>query len=125
MGAVLPELDTFRGHAPARPARRARHGLPRESRLHRGESRLERGAAVQGTRLVAGPGAELAVAAARREIGVGEAVRDRGDRPLATDLPAPPPPEKRKHDLRGTDRKLNVLGRGVSVRADIGGDRTL
>src|SRR3546814_7129680 len=73
---------------------------PLETRLHPGEARLEGRAGLERPRLVARPGAELAVAAARREIGVGDAVGDRRDRPLDADLAAQRLPVKQQRDLR-------------------------
>src|SRR3546814_4004725 len=108
MRANLPECDTLGRHAPARPARRARNVAPLETRLHFGEARLESRAAVERARLVARPGAELAIAAARREIGIGDAVRDRRDRPFDADLAAQRLPVKEQRNLR-VFRKLAAL----------------
>src|SRR5690606_3404116 len=95
-------------NAPTRPARRSRHLLSLEARLHRGEARLERLAAVERSRLVARPGAELAVAAARREIGVGGGIGDRSGNPLDTDLPAQRFPVKEQRHM-GVRRQLAAL----------------
>src|SRR3546814_17696783 len=96
----MPKVDALVGHAPARPARRARHVPPLETRLHPGEARLEGRAGLERPRLVARPGAELAVAAAPREIGVGAAFGDRRDRPLDA-APAAPRSAGRRGGLRG------------------------
>src|SRR3546814_9325813 len=65
--AILPEFDAERGNAIARPMRRARHLKPFVARLHGREPRLEGRAAIERTRLIRGPGAELRIAAARSE----------------------------------------------------------
>src|SRR3546814_5233992 len=62
--AILPEFDAERGNAIARPMRRARHLKPFVARLHGREPRLEGRAAIERTRLIRGPGAELRFAAA-------------------------------------------------------------
>ncbi len=69
---LLPELDPLGRDAEARPVGRPRHDrlvgiLPGEL----GKAPFERLAAVERPRLVGGPGADLAVARPRREIGVG------------------------------------------------------
>src|SRR3546814_17286821 len=68
--AILPEFDAERGNATARPMRRARHLKPFVARLHGREPRLEGRAAIERTRLIRGPGAELRIAAAGGEIGI-------------------------------------------------------
>src|SRR3546814_1887460 len=69
--AVLPELDEPRGQAEARPVRRPRHLA---DGVLGGEQRhplLQLEAALQRPRLLAGPGADLALARPAVEVGVG------------------------------------------------------
>src|SRR5689334_25348021 len=69
--AVVPELDAQRRDAPAAPARRARHLAKEVLRGDLGDRLLEREAALQRLRLLAGPGAELGLPRPGGEIGVG------------------------------------------------------
>src|SRR5689334_5571263 len=69
--AILPEFDPLRHEAPAGPARRPRNGPFAEASRHLGKAHLERLATCHRPRLVGGPGADLALPRAGREIGVG------------------------------------------------------
>src|SRR6266571_1234411 len=84
---LLPELDAPGDQPEPRPARRPRYGLlgilPGEHR----KAVFESGAAFQRPRLVRGPGADLAVALAAREIGIGLVRGNRPDVALDADLP--------------------------------------
>ena len=108
MRPVLPEVDSLGRHAPARPAGRTRHVLPFEARLHFGKAAFEAFTRVERTRLLAGPGAELAVAAARREIGISGCVVDGRYRAFDANLSAQRLPVKEQGDMR-VRRKLAAL----------------
>src|SRR4051812_3583352 len=93
---VGPEFKALGAEAVARPARRPRHVADRKA-LHRGgEAALQLDARGEGPRLVGGPGAELGLAAACREIIVGLDRIDRSDRPLDPNLAAQRLPMKQK-----------------------------
>src|ERR1700722_12530041 len=86
--AVVPEFELHRRDAPAAPAGWARH---RADQIFGGERRdrlLERKAAFQRLRLLAGPGAELGLFRPGREIGVGLGLGDDRHLPADAHLPA-------------------------------------
>src|SRR3546814_3507115 len=68
--------------------RRARHLKPFVARLHGREPRLEGRAAIERTRLIRGPGAELRIAAAGGEIGIGLGIGDDAHGAFDANLPA-------------------------------------
>src|SRR3546814_5914812 len=67
--AVGPEFDRYGRDAESRPVWRARHGADHMLCRGLGDSGFERKAAFQRARLRRGPGADLAVARPRGEIG--------------------------------------------------------
>src|SRR5581483_8726311 len=81
---VLPELDQQRLQAKARPVRRPRYRSDQVFRGVLGHALFQREAALERPRLVGRPGAELAAALARGEIGVrllGRRLRDAAFQP--------------------------------------------
>src|SRR3546814_12249269 len=98
--AILPEFDAERGNALARPMRRARHLKPFVARLHGREPRLEGRAAIERTRLIRGPGAELRIAAAGGEIGIGLGIGDDAHGAFDANLPAQRFPVERERDRK-------------------------
>src|SRR5437763_175806 len=87
-GSALPWPKRCSRSAGVTAWRRARHRADAESRGHLGDAQLERSRTLDGTRLVGGPGADLAQARPRGEILVGLRRRHRLDRALDTDLAA-------------------------------------
>src|SRR3546814_1599458 len=98
--AILPEFDAQRGNAIARPMWRARHLKPFVARLHGREPRLEGRAAIERTRLIRGPGAELRIAAAGGEIGIGLGIGD--DAPGAFDANLPGQRDRKSTSLNSS-----------------------
>src|SRR5271157_6473387 len=69
-GALLPEFDPLRNHTKAGPVGRSGHLVRAEAIGKILDPTLEFGTAFERTRLIRGPGADLAVARPRGEIGV-------------------------------------------------------
>src|SRR5438128_1273621 len=82
----LPELDALRRDAETRPMLRSRHALPLVLPLVLLHARLEVGPPRQGPALRRGPGADLAAARTRGEIGVGLLVAHGRGRTFDADL---------------------------------------
>src|ERR1700747_1834646 len=69
-GPLLPELYALRDQPEAGPIWRPRDGLVAKALRKLAHTSFELGAARERLRLIGGPGADLAIARSRREIGV-------------------------------------------------------
>ena len=86
--AIMPEFEPQRRNPPAAPARRPRHVADQVFGRDLGDRLFERKTALQGLRLLAGPGAELGLLRPGGEIGVGLGLGDRRHVAADADLPA-------------------------------------
>src|SRR5262249_45083907 len=114
--AVLPELDQQRLHAEARPVGRPRHLADHILGGHRRDALFQRKAAFQRSRLVGRPGADLAAARSRCEVGVGLLRHDLRDRPFEANLAPQRLPVKQQRSL-GVRVQLLALA-AVAVRIE-------
>src|SRR5205085_12574615 len=86
--AVAPKLHPFGDDSIAAPVRRARNVLAFEALLHLVQPLFEWLTAVERSRLVGSPGAELRIPGPRREIGIGLCIGDTLDAALDANLAA-------------------------------------
>src|SRR3546814_5058893 len=95
--------------------RRARHLKPFVARLHGREPRLEGRAAIERTRLIRGPGAELRIAAAGGEIGIGLGIGDDAHGAFDANLPAQRFPVEKERGLRIFSKVIRLAALLVGV----------
>src|SRR5690348_14941781 len=96
----LPEFDSLRGDPKPGPVLRPRHIALAKMPGKLVDPPLELGAAGEGSRLVRGPGADLAVPRPAGEIGVRLRVVDRFDNALDAHLPVQRLPQKAQCRVR-------------------------
>jgi hypothetical protein len=120
--AVLPELDLNRRQAEAGPVRRARDCAIAKSRSNACDIRFKMGPVCDRARLIRSPGADLALARAGREIGVGFFFRNRRNMAAHAHLAAQAFPVEQNSGLRVGDQlaALRAFKVGVKNEAAVG-----
>src|SRR5271169_517973 len=114
-GALLPEFDASGNYAKAGPIGRSRHLVRAEAIGKILDPTLEFGTAFERTRLIRGPGADLAVARPRGEIGVRLVGCHRLDRPFDPYLSAQRFPQKAQRGLRVAEQLCRFAAFEIGV----------